>query len=616
MNTTAPPGARKAVFWLILVLLPALFFAVLELAVRAMGLGSNYPLFIPVDAQPGYLQPNPDVVKRYFSRPELAPKVSPDTQYFHAEKPADSKRIVILGESSAAGFPYGRFGSLSGMLEQRFRFLYPEANIEVISVAMAAINSYTMRDFSREVLAIKPDIVLIYAGHNEYLGVMGVGSALAARDSRWKTLSYISLRHSHLFQLLDSVIASWRLDGAAKPEAVSERTLMAKVAANKDIAFNSPAYQQGLRQFESNMRDIIADCRAANIPVVIGTLASNERDQPPFASEGRADETLQGRLSTAGQLRLEGNLTSATKALKAIIGDYPLSADAQFALAQVEQANNNDGAAVQHYLLAKDYDLLRFRAPEAINQAVSGLAQSGVYIADVQQALRTRSAQASIGFDLILEHLHPNMDGYFWLADTYLETLLKNNLLPAAASVPPLEKVKALMPISGVDQMVATWKVASLTSDYPFTSTPKTFAMGELNTPERQLAAARFSGALSWLQATEKAFNLYQGEKDWRNALVVVGQLSDALPMNVDVAAAAAHLATQLNEPALMLFYSQRGLRENPTKQEFLMIKAQALFVLGRLAESKRYLEQVAQLNPQHQMAKALLEQPWAKSIR
>ena len=49
---------------------------------------------------------------------------------------------------------------------------------------MAAVNSYVLLDFVDEILDVDPDAVLIYAGHNEYLGVFGVASGLTATRSR------------------------------------------------------------------------------------------------------------------------------------------------------------------------------------------------------------------------------------------------------------------------------------------------------------------------------------------------------------------------------------------------------------------------------------------------
>jgi lysophospholipase L1-like esterase len=624
MNTNSPKnsrtrklsGLRKFIFWLILACMPVLFFAILELLVRLVGLGMEYPLFIPVEKQVGYLQPNPDVIKRYFSRPELAPQVSPDTLYFLAEKPADSVRIVILGESTAAGFPYGRFGSPAGMLAQRLKPLYPEKNIEIISVAMAAINTYTLRDFSDEVVAIKPDVVLIYAGHNEYLGVMGVGSALAARDSRWKTLTYIALRHSHLFQLFDSAIAELGKINAP-PKQVNERTLMATVAADKNIAINSPQYQQGLRQFEENMRDIIVKYRAARVPVVLGTLACNERDQKPFSSENRDAQQLQSMLQVAADFAAAGINTEAEKHLLAAINAYPNSADAHFALGKIYTDVNNKEAAQKQFLLAKDLDLLRFRAPEAINNIILNLAnEQGVFLADSQQLLRSQSPKNTIGSELMLEHLHPNSDGYFWLTEAFFQALLNNKILPESSFNLTPDQAMQWKPVSPIDDIYAAWTIAKLTADFPFTQTSKVFEMGDLNTPEKQLAAARYLGKSSWLDTTQKAFEYYQEQKNGHAAFIVIGQLSDALPMNDSLTKTAAKIAMDLQLTQLVLFYTERGLRINSSDQELLMLKAHALFIVKRFVDSKRILQQVIKLNPQHPMASEFLKESWATSLQ
>lgn len=615
MNTSNPNRIKRFIFWLILALVPIFFFAILELAVRLLGLGADYPLFIPVEKQAGYLQPNPNVIKRYFSRPELAPQVSPDTLYFLAEKPAGSMRIVIVGESTAAGFPYGRFGSPAGMLAQRLKPLYPEKNIEIINVAMAAINTYTLRDFSKEVLAIKPDVVLIYTGHNEYLGVMGVGSALAARDSRWQTLSYIALRHSHLFQLFDSAIAGFRI-GNAHPDAVNERTLMARVAADKNIPMGSQEYHQGLRQFEENMRDILAVYRGAGVPVVLGTLASNERDQAPFSSQDRGDQKLESLLKVAKDFADAGVKTEAETRLLETLKLYPLSADAHFSLAKIYSALGKKEPALASFLTAKDLDLLRFRAPESINKIIVNLSsQEGIYLADVQQILRAQSPDNAIGSEVMLEHLHPNSDGYFWLTEAFFQALTRNKILPESSFSLSAEQAINWKPVTEIDETYARWTVAKLTSDYPFTQMPKKFELGEINSPEKQLAEARYLGKNSWLDVTQKAFEYYQQQKNGHAALIAVGQLSDALPMNDSAAKTAAKVAMDMQLTQLVLFYTERGLRIKPDDQELLMLKAHGLFLSKRYADSKHTLQEVIKLNPQHPMAGEFLKESWATSL-
>ncbi|MBU2178147.1 MAG: hypothetical protein KJ930_01830, partial [Gammaproteobacteria bacterium] len=149
MSQVKPPIPVRRSFYLVLLLIPLLLLLLLEVILRLAGFGASYLLFVPAP-EAGYLQPNPLLVRRYVDDPRQAPPVAPDTQYFLAEKPKDGLRLMVAGESTAAGFPYGRFGSPAALLQQRLKRQYPDQPIEVISTAMAAINSYTVLDIMPE----------------------------------------------------------------------------------------------------------------------------------------------------------------------------------------------------------------------------------------------------------------------------------------------------------------------------------------------------------------------------------------------------------------------------------------------------------------------------------
>ena len=59
-------------------------------------------------------------------------------------------------------------GSFSRYIRKRLELVYPNTTIEVVNISMTAVNSYTVLDLLPGVLDQKPDLVLIYAGHNEY----------------------------------------------------------------------------------------------------------------------------------------------------------------------------------------------------------------------------------------------------------------------------------------------------------------------------------------------------------------------------------------------------------------------------------------------------------------
>ena len=180
---------KQHLFLAVTLAVPVLFFVLLELGLRLAGFGQSYPLFVPVSEAPDYLRANPDVVRRFVVAQKNVPDVAIRPVPFLAHKRTGSYRIFVQGGSTAAGYPYGYGASPAGMLQQRLRQTFPQRDIEVITTAMTAVNSYTLLDFSKEIIAQQPDAVVIYAGHNEYLGLLGVGSTYSAGNSRAAVLT-------------------------------------------------------------------------------------------------------------------------------------------------------------------------------------------------------------------------------------------------------------------------------------------------------------------------------------------------------------------------------------------------------------------------------------------
>jgi len=144
---------------------------------------------------------------------------------------------------------------------------FPDRSVEVINTAMAAVNSYTLLDFADEIIAEKPDAVLIYAGHNEFYGALGVGSAESFGGGFMvrSMMALSGVRIVHMLRNLLSGIAGIVLtdDGSTG----SNRTLMERMAKDQSIALGSKAYEQGLSQFRTNLGALLRKYRSASIPV-------------------------------------------------------------------------------------------------------------------------------------------------------------------------------------------------------------------------------------------------------------------------------------------------------------------------------------------------------------
>jgi tetratricopeptide (TPR) repeat protein len=558
---TAPAQARRRIFLAITLLAPLLFVASAEGVLRLAGIGALEPLFIPVPKAEGFLQPNPAVVQRFFPDPRRAPEVSIDTTWFPEQKLPGTLRVFVQGESSAAGFPYGRWASPAALLQQRLQRAYPEREIEVINTGMAAVTSYVLLDFAEEIIARQPDAVVVYTGHNEFLGIGGVGSSLASASSPALARAIAGLRRLHLYRALERGLGS--LGSGAEPLASREGTLMSRVAAERSIPLGSPLYERGLEQFRGNLDRLMAKYQAAGIPVFIGTLASNERDLPPFASSDDPTDSAQARFE-------KGRAFEAA-------GDY--------------------AAARSEYLAAKDRDELRFRAPEAFNDVIrTAAAAHDATVVDVQDALAAASPNGIIGAELMLEHVHPNVDGYFRLTSAYFPAIVQW-LGPPAVEVDEATARREI-PVTTVDRLHGEYRVAALLNDWPFVPERRPTSLPAPSDRIEEIAQSWFAGRISWLEAMNEALAWYQQQGNDAEAARVAANLAEALVTSAEAQAAAGRLLLKADEPARGQRFLRRAASLDGGRIETLLSLAQSQFMQGDVAGSIATLEAALEQHP------------------
>jgi len=571
--TPGSPGRRR-LFLVITLLVPLLLAGAAEGVLRLTGVGALEPLFIQVESAPGFLQPNPAAVQRFFPDPRRAPDVSIDTTWFPAAKAPGTLRIFVQGESSAAGFPYGRWASPAALLQQRLQRTYPDRNVEVINTGMAAVTSYVLLDFADEIIAQQPDAVVIYTGHNEYLGIGGVGSSLASARSPTLARSIATLRRLHLYRTLERALGS--LGPGADPLASRDGTLMSRVAAERSIPLDSPLYEQGLAQFRGNLERLLRRYRAAGVPVFIGTLASNERDQPPFASA--PPEAGEG------------------------------SALVRFERARQLEASGEHAAARAEYLAASDRDELRFRAPQAFNDVIRRTADAtGATVVDVQAALAAASSNGIIGAELMLEHVHPNVEGYFQLASAYFPRLVQ--WAGPAAVVVDDATARVEIPVTAVDRLHGEYRVAMLKNDWPFVPERRPTTLPPATTRIEEIAQGWFAGRLSWLEAMNEALVTYQQGSNHLEAARVAANLADAFVNAAEPQYTAGRLLLQAEQPERGLHFLRRAVAIDATRAEFQLSLAQAQFMLGRVDGSIATLEAIIARHPEDSRAKYWLDE-------
>lgn len=430
-------------FYLILVLIPVVFFILIEISLRVFNYGIDYTQFKVVsNYYPDKLFLNPDLPYKYFFNIKQAPSVLPDG--FDKIKKDNAFRVFVLGGSSAAGWPYVPNASFSRHLKRKLELLYPDNTIEIINCGVSAINSYTLRDFVPGILEQEPDLVLIYAGHNEYYGALGAGSSVFLGNSRFIVNSFIWL-HKFKTTLLIRDFVDWVYSlfysDTEIIEQKSDGTLMSRMIGESLIELDSDIYWSGINQFEGNLKDILKLFSDENVPVIIGTLTMNLLDQKPFVS-----------IDT-------GNHPSAE--------DVYEDAGRQLESGNLEEAQNL-------FLLAKELDALRFRAPERINTAIRKTANEFNYsVVDIDSLFKFNSPNNIVGYNLTVDHLHPNIDGYRIIADSYFNEMQKINVLPKGRKIEmDAQKTDSVLiagfPFTKLDSTLAEFSIIMLTGTYPF----------------------------------------------------------------------------------------------------------------------------------------------------
>jgi tetratricopeptide (TPR) repeat protein len=584
MSTAGNSSSRRSLFTLIALSLPIIVLLLIELALRLGGIAVPAPLFIDEPNNPDYRLANPDVILRYFSKPGQAPGIQIETGFFLKEKPVNGLRIVVQGGSTAAGFPYGLGASPAGMLERRLKHSYPHRQVEVINTAMSAVNSYTLLDFVDEIIAIEPDLVVVYAGHNEYLGLFGVGSSLSVAASPWVSRAHLALNRLRLYRVLGRLLVRTRDEAPADRDAA--RSLMARVAGKRAIAYESEDYQRGIEQYSHNMGELARRYRDAGVPVFVGTLVANESGQPPFVSAPPTPDEV-GSAEAADVDRLRG-----------MVDKSPDSATAWFALGRALEAAGKLTEARAAYLEAKDRDQLRFRAPEAFNDVLKEItANSNARLVNVQRALASASPTRIVGASLMLEHVHPTLNGYFLMADAFYDAIVASGLVGDPTLKTDERTARREVPVSELDRAFGDYKIMNVISDWPFSDPPVQRELPATRDYAEQLAKSLYRQTTTWPDATLKLRDYYRPrDTDEYRRLALI--LADAFPFMPTLQREAAAALLPAERPREALNYAYRAATREPNNVESLLVLAESFARMGRVREAGEVLDRALRLEP------------------
>jgi tetratricopeptide (TPR) repeat protein len=517
-------------FRVIAISLPILFFILFELFLSLAGYGYDLSLFKEYTKDSRFLVLNDKIGLKYFSNEE-------DTrvgahEIFLKEKTDNTYRIFILGASSSYGFPYNLTTTFNRSIKYQLMHLFPYINFEVINLSITAVNSYTLVDFAKKLEDYNPDMILVYAGHNEYYGALGVGSTSKVGQNRKFIQFVLKTRHLKLTQLFRNMFMKIN---ANKPDAElrESKPLMERMAAMQSIPFNSSAYHQGIKQYHDNMDELCSIFSDLDIPVLFSTIVSNEKDLIPLRS-------------------LETQKDS--------------SANYQYELANKAYSEGDFALAKQKYALAKELDILRFRAPAQINETIKLLCEKydNVYLVDAEELVRNQNEHNIMGKQVILEHVHPNLFGHRLISFAYIETLKNNQLISENwPSEEALTSIKKQIPYTLVDSIRAEYITVMMKEGWPFyIPIPEDYKFG--GSFEEDLAYEFSKLNVTWTEMTNQLRQHYYKNRNFIELRKLLELQSTVDSYNADINMDAGGVNGVLNNHQKAAYYFKRAYTLKP----------------------------------------------------
>lgn len=295
--------------------------------------------------------------------------------FLPAERALGTRRVVLLGESAAAGYPLPAYG-LARVMKVLWDAEFPSEKIELVDMTSVGINSHVLRIFAREAMRLQPDALIIYAGHNEVIGPYGPANVFGwPAPNVWFAQAGLALSNTRTGRA--GKLLAEKLAGREPGEWRGLEEFR-----NARFGMDDPGVIQAAALAKENFRAIVATALGAGVKVLVCVPAVNLTDWPPLVG-GKDDDqqSAQEAYEKAGHLVAAGKKTEAW----------------------------------HFYRLASDLDKMRFRAESRVRQGqrevVTEFASPKVRLVDADLWLHEQNPGPWSDRDFFLEHVHLTMEG-------------------------------------------------------------------------------------------------------------------------------------------------------------------------------------------------------------
>ncbi|MEW6711922.1 MAG: tetratricopeptide repeat protein [Candidatus Riflebacteria bacterium] len=524
---------KLLLFFFLIFAAPVILLSVLEISLRILVPGEPTSFFIRDQLPDGtpVWRANFLAARRFFPG-NLARK--PLAEFFTVNKSSNAFRVFILGESAARGEFLADF-SFARMLHAALQKQYPGKKIEVINTGIPAINSWIIREITKEIINYHPDLAIIYAGHNEFIGPYGPGSIFSGQSSRNMANLGIFASSLHMIQLLKSINASsesipgWRgLD----------------MFSHINIEPGNPAIQQAEKNWLHNLEEALAVLKENSVKTIVCSVPVNTLDCAPFNSRS-AGEDFEKIVSIMGDLYHEKEWGQIEQTFNANSSSFAEHALANWLVAHARLNLGKLTEARESFHKALNLDCFKVRASDSLNAAARQASEkANAMFIDLSTKFAEVSRNGLTGIDLVYDHVHLTESGHYLAASNLFAEVVKMiDPNASAKSFPEFNELCGLMGLTDNDrifhlnQALAAAGVSPLNRQFSNQQT-RQHLIGQLN-------------------EIRSCFNLADSIRQTTEAL-------ELFPESARLAARLAQMFISTGNPAEAQAYFNRSLEKNP----------------------------------------------------
>jgi lysophospholipase L1-like esterase len=346
---------------------------------------------------------------------------------FAKQKAVGTRRVVALGDSTMFGLFAGQDGAFLQLVARNAERA-SGAPVEAVNLACPGWASDRVANLMPTALALQPDLVIVYVGHNELLGRLSAPAApLRGLSARLLSVSslYSWAWHLRARRQLDAAQSRGEAALAAGQVPVFDPLLLPK----EQQVLPSPAeVEAAAASYRANLVRMAARARDARVPLLFVVPAANLL-MPPAVSTHPAGFTSAAEFDALQQQARasfeKGDGPAALAQLERALALSPRFAMAHYWRGTILAAGGDKDAARAAFQRAVDGDARTYRISSPLLGALEQAArETGTPTADLRPLMH-----AQLDFPtsqrLFVDFCHPTKLGHALIAQRLLPDVLR-----------------------------------------------------------------------------------------------------------------------------------------------------------------------------------------------